>query len=233
VEGPVPGAGVPAGAYVALRVSDTGIGIPAEIRAQVFDPFFTTKPKGQGTGLGLSTSYGIVTQFGGYMELESQVGRGTTVTCYFPSFRPSTTSDERHTAGERDTPHDPTGDRGTETVLVVEDEPMVRDVARATLERLGYAVFTATNGVDGLRAAEELGDRLALVVTDVVMPQMGGWEMAEHLRQRRPDTRILFTSGYSEEIANAQGRVADDVELLPKPYLPAALAQRVRQVLDR
>jgi two-component system cell cycle sensor histidine kinase/response regulator CckA len=233
VEGPVPGTDVPAGTWVALRVSDTGRGIPAEIRSQVFDPFFTTKPRGQGTGLGLSTSYGIVIQFGGYMDLQSQVGQGTTVTCYFPAFQPSGTSAERHTPVEGAAPHAPSVERGTETVLVVEDEPMVRDVARATLERLGYAVHTATNGVEGLRAAEALGDRLGLVVTDVVMPQMGGWEMAEHLRKRRPDTRILFTSGYNEEIANAQGRVADDVEFLPKPYLPAALAQRVRQVLDR
>ncbi len=233
VEGPVPGTAVPAGTYVVLRVSDTGSGIPAEIRSQVFDPFFTTKPKGQGTGLGLSTSYGIVIQFGGYMELESQVGRGTTVTCYFPSLVPTGTSTEEPPPGERDAPHDPAADRGTETVLVVEDEPMVRDVARATLERLGYSVLTADNGVEGLRAAEALGDRLNLIVTDVVMPQMGGWEMAEHLRERRPGTKILFTSGYNEEIANAQGRVADDVEFLPKPYLPAVLAQRVRQVLDQ
>src|SRR5690606_11428751 len=116
--------------------------------------------------------------------------------CYFPSVMPVAQTAERSAASERGTSPDASDDRGTETVLVVEDEPMVRDVARATLERLGYSVLTANNGVDGLRAAEELGDRLAMVVTDVVMPQMGGWEMAEQMRLRRPDTKILFTSGY-------------------------------------
>jgi two-component system cell cycle sensor histidine kinase/response regulator CckA len=225
VRGPVPGTEVPAGDFVALRVSDTGAGIPAEIRAQVFDPFFTTKPKGQGTGLGLSTSYGIVAQFGGHMELTSQVGIGTTVTCYFPaSGAGADVVSETHPF--------PTQVTGTETVLVVEDEPMVRDVARATLQRQGYEVVTANNGVEGLKAAEDLGARLALVVTDVVMPQMGGWEMAAQLRKRRPEMKILFTSGYNEEIANAHGRVDEGIEFLPKPYLPAVLTQRVRQVLD-
>jgi two-component system cell cycle sensor histidine kinase/response regulator CckA len=225
VRGPVPGTDVPAGDFVTLTVRDTGAGIPPAIRAQVFDPFFTTKPKGQGTGLGLSTSYGIVTQFGGHMELTSQVGVGTTVTCYFPV---------SGAAMDLSVEISPMAARmmGTETVLVVEDEPMVRDVARATLERQGYDVVTANNGVEGLRAAEQLGTRLALVVTDVVMPHMGGWEMAAQLKKSRPDVKILFTSGYNEEIANAQGRVDVGIEFLPKPYLPAVLTQRVRQVLD-
>jgi two-component system, cell cycle sensor histidine kinase and response regulator CckA len=225
VRGPVPGTAVPAGDFVALRVRDTGRGIPAENRAQVFDPFFTTKPQGQGTGLGLSTSYGIVTQFGGHMELVSQVGRGTTVTCYFPA---ASASVELVVDSSPVT----SSPAGSETVLVVEDEPMVRDVARATLQRQGYEVVTATNGVEGLQVAEEVGARLSLVVTDVVMPQMGGWEMAALLRKRRPDVKILFTSGYNEEIANAHGRVDEGIEFLPKPYLPAVLTQRVRQVLD-
>ncbi len=225
VRGPVAGTAVPAGDFVALSISDTGSGIAPQIRSQVFEPFFTTKPKGQGTGLGLSTSYGIVEQFGGHMELVSHVGSGTTVTCYFPVAG----------APVDVTPQAPAGasvPTGSETVLVVEDEPMVRDVARATLERLGYDVLTANNGVEGLRVAGDIGARLSLVVTDVVMPQMGGWEMATHIRTQRPDMKILFTSGYNEEIANAHGRIADGVEFLPKPYLPAVLAQRVRQVLD-
>jgi PAS domain S-box-containing protein len=225
VLGPIPGTEVPAGDWVALTIADTGVGIPADVRAQVFDPFFTTKPKGQGTGLGLSTSYGIVTQFGGLMELTSQVGRGTVVTCYFPSVAAAT-------ATLREQVLVPTVSAGTETVLVVEDEPMVRDVARATLERQGYHVVTASNGMEGLKVVGDLGDTIDLVVTDVVMPQMGGWEMAERLRIDRPEMKILFTSGYNEEIANAGGRVGDDVAFLPKPYLPAALTQRVRQVLD-
>lgn len=225
VQGPVAGTAVPAGDFVALSVSDTGSGISPEIRAQVFDPFFTTKPKGQGTGLGLSTSYGIVAQFGGHMELVSHVGKGTTVTCYFPAA--GAPVEIRH-----ESPAATPMSSGSETVLVVEDEPMVRDVARASLERQGYDVVTASNGIEGLRAASELGERLALVVTDVVMPQMGGWEMAAQLRKQLPDVKILFTSGYNEEIVNAHGRVDAGVEFLPKPYLPAVLIQRVRQVLD-
>ncbi|MGE3344756.1 MAG: PAS domain S-box protein [Vicinamibacterales bacterium] len=226
VVGPVQGTDVPAGDFVAVTVSDTGAGIPADIRAQVFEPFFSTKPKGQGTGLGLSTSYGIVAQFGGHMDLRSQVGRGTSVTCYFP-------------VADVDVPPVLDGavaqafGAGTETVLVVEDEPMVRDVARATLERQGYRVRTATNGLEGLEVASALGEELAIVVTDIVMPQMGGWEMAERLREQRPGMKILFTSGYNEEIANAGGRVEQDIDFLPKPYLPTVLTQRVRQVLDR
>lgn len=225
VSGPVPGTDVPAGEFVALRVIDTGSGIPAEVRAQVFDPFFTTKPKGQGTGLGLSTSYGIVTQFGGFMDLTSQVGHGTAVTCYFQTVEPPPVAEREPDAW--------TGViTGTETILVVEDEPMVRDVARATLERQGYQVVTAANGIEGLRVVAERGDAIDLVVTDIVMPQMGGWEMAERLHETHPALKVLFTSGYNEEIANAGGRVDAGVAFLPKPYLPAALTLRVRQVLD-
>jgi len=225
VNGPVPGTDVPAGEFVALRVIDTGSGIPPEVRAQVFDPFFTTKPKGQGTGLGLSTSYGIVTQFGGFMELTSQVDHGTTVTCYFPAVEATPVAEQDAEAGTGVT-------TGTETVLVVEDEPLVRDVARTTLERHGYHVITAANGIEGLRVVAERGDAIDVVVTDIVMPQMGGWEMAERLRETHPALRILFTSGYNEEIADAGGRVGADMAFLPKPYLPAALTHRVRQVLD-
>ena len=225
VSGPVPGTDVPAGEFVALRVIDTGSGIPAEVRAQVFDPFFTTKPKGQGIGLGLSTSYGIVTQFGGFIDLTSQVGHGTAVTCYFPTVEPPPVAEREPDAG--------TGViTGTETILVVEDEPMVRDVARATLERQGYQVVTAANGIEGLRVVAERGDAIDLVVTDIVMPQMGGWEMAERLHETHPALKVLFTSGYNEEIANAGGRVDAGVAFLPKPYLPATLTLRVRQVLD-
>jgi PAS domain S-box-containing protein len=224
IQGPVHGTDVPEGEYVTLTVTDNGSGIPAEVRAQIFDPFFTTKPKGQGTGLGLSTSYGIVTQFGGLMELVSQVGRGTSVSCFFPTVEPApVVSPEK--APEIVT--------GSETVLVVEDEPMVRDVARATLERNGYRVVTATNGREGLAVMGEHGDAIDLVVTDIVMPLMGGWEMAERLRQARPALKILFTSGYNEEIANAGGKMNLGIAFLPKPYLPTALAQRVRQVLDK
>jgi PAS domain S-box-containing protein len=225
IEGPVQGTEVPAGRWVSLSVADSGGGIPAADRPFVLDPFFTTKPKGKGTGLGLSTAYGIVTQCGGHLVLRSHVGQGTTVTCYLPlveSAQPMV-SDSARTGSRLD---------GTETVLLVEDEPVVRDVARATLERHGYHVVTATNGVEGLQQAEALGQTLDLVVTDVVMPQMGGWEMARALREARPDLKILFTSGYNDEILGADTTEAE-VDFLPKPYRPAVLTTRVRQVLDR
>jgi PAS domain S-box-containing protein len=224
VQGPI-GTSVPAGEFAALTVADTGTGIPAEIREEVFEPFFTTKPSGKGTGLGLSTAYGIVTQLDGFLELHSQVGFGTEFICYFPVVR----VEAGRVASDPAAPaHRPC----TETVLVVEDEPAVLKVARTTLERLGYQVFTAVNGVEGLRQARERGDTIDLVVTDVVMPEMGGWEMARQIRAERPAVKVLFTSGYNEEITNAAGQLDDGVHLLSKPYLPTTLAQRVRRVLD-
>ncbi len=225
VLGPIEGTVVPAGQFVALTVADTGTGIPPEIRAQVFEPFFTTKPKGQGTGLGLSTAFGIVTQFQGFLELSSQVGLGTEFTCYFPTV--GAILEE-----EPEGPSSPPVTGGHEMVLVVEDEPAVRDVARATLEREGYRVVSAANGIEGMAAAAACGGELDLIVTDVVMPEMSGWEMAERLRADRPALKVLFTSGYNEEIASADGRVGKGVHFLPKPYLPAMLSLRVRQVLD-
>jgi two-component system cell cycle sensor histidine kinase/response regulator CckA len=225
VQGPIAGTSVPEGQFVALTVADTGTGIPPEIRAQVFEPFFTTKPKGQGTGLGLSTAFGIVTQFQGFLELSSQVGLGTEFTCYFPTVGAIL---EEEPGGAPPAP----SAGGHEVVLVVEDEPAVRDVARATLEREGYRVLTAANGIEGLAAAVECGADIDIVVTDIVMPEMSGWEMAERLRAGQPALKILFTSGYNEEIASADGRVGKGVHFLPKPYLPALLTQRVRQILD-
>jgi hypothetical protein len=220
---------VPPGDYVVLSVRDTGAGIPPELQAKVFEPFFTTKPKGEGTGLGLSTSYGIVAQFGGHIRLVSEVGRGTTISCFMPRVAPA----------PRETPMlAPAGSAagtpatGQETLLLVEDEPMVRDVARRTLERRGYRVITASNGVEGLRAAAAEADVIQLLVTDVVMPQMGGRELADQLTRARPGIRVLFTSGYSEEFALGGGRLGEGIEFLQKPYLPGVLAQRVREVLD-
>ncbi len=218
---------VPPGEYVTLVVADTGVGIPKELQTKIFEPFFTTRPKGEGTGLGLSTSYGIIAQFGGHIRLASEVGRGTTVSCYLPRnaesngvvVAPAAAPAAKH--------------QGTETVLVVEDEPMVRDVAKRTLERRGYRVLTASNGMEGLRIASDAGDSIDLVVTDVVMPQMGGFELAERLRVCRPTLRVLFTSGYNEEFAIGGGKLAEGIEFLPKPYLPGALLEHVRQVLDQ
>jgi nitrogen-specific signal transduction histidine kinase/ActR/RegA family two-component response regulator len=225
---PVPGAqpptAVPPGDYVTIVVRDTGVGIPPELLTKIFEPFFTTRPKGEGTGLGLSTSYGIVAQFHGHIRVMSEVGAGTTVVCYLPVADAADVepviAPKANTIG------------GHETVLVVEDEPMVRDVAKRTLERRGYRVLTATNGIEGLRIAAETEGGIDLLLTDVVMPQMGGRELAERLRACRPAVKVLFTSGYNEEFATGEGQLVEGVEFLQKPYLPASLLEHVRRVLD-
>ncbi len=216
---------VPAGAYVALTVTDSGTGIPPELHRKVFEPFFTTKPKGQGAaGLGLSTLYGIVSQCGGYVRMSSEVGVGTTFICYFPPAPLEPTSQVAE-------PDAAAGASDHATVLIVEDEAMVREVARRTLERLGYRVLTASDGLDGLGIAAAHAGPIDLVVTDVVMPQMGGRELANEIKRVRPNVKILFVSGYNEEISGYGSAPEADIEFMPKPYLPDSLSERVRQVL--
>jgi two-component system cell cycle sensor histidine kinase/response regulator CckA len=210
---------------VQIAVADTGHGIPADVLPRVFEPFFTTKPKGKGTGLGLSTSYGIVTQGGGEMKVSSTPGVGTTITCEMP------VAPEALAEAEVADPARASAGDGSEVVLLAEDEPGVREVAKRTLERRGYRVLTAANGVEGLSVAASNG-HIDLLVTDVVMPEMGGRELATTLKRLRPEMKVLFTSGYNEELAQSDGELETGVEFLPKPYLPGVLSQRVRQVLD-
>ena len=218
---------IPPGTYVTLTVSDTGVGIPLDLQGKLFEPFFTTKPKGQAAGLGLSTLYGIVSQCGGHVRVTSNVGRGTRFVCYFPFV-----AQEEAASKAQDGEAPLWRLRGQETVLVVEDEPMVRDVARRTLERHGYHVLTACNGIEGMRVAGAYDRPIHLLLTDVVMPQMGGRELAVELKRVRPTVRILFVSGYSEEFNALGGQLPEALEFLPKPYLPGTLSKRVRQVLD-
>ena len=192
---------------------------------RIFEPFYTTKPKGKGTGLGLSTSYGIVTQCGGEMKVVGTSSAGTTMVCELP-VAPDALAEAAVAAAARVAATD-----GSEVVLLAEDEPGVRDVARRTLERRGYHVLTAANGVEGLDVAAAAG-HIDLLVTDVVMPEMGGRELATTLKRLRPEIKILFTSGYNEELAKEDGELETGVAFLPKPYLPGVLSQRVRQVLD-
>jgi len=214
------------GDYVMLSVGDTGTGMTAEVRARLFEAFFTTKPKGKGTGLGLATCQTIVQQSGGHIEVRSEIDRGTTFKIYFPRVQQSLN------VGAGTTQKGPLPG-GTETLMVVEDDPSVRTLACGILRGRGYQVLSALNGQDALRVAgEHKGSLISLVVTDVIMPQMGGEVMAQWLKTTYPDIKILFTSGYTGEAISHHGVLATGVEFLPKPYTPAILIRKVREFLD-
>jgi CheY-like chemotaxis protein len=222
------------GAYVMLAVSDTGTGMDAATQARVFEPFFTTKPKGKGTGLGLATAYGIVKQSGGYVWVYSEPGQGTTFKIYLPRFEAPV---------ERASP-DPVitaSLRGSETVLLVEDQEEVRSLVRKMLEARGYRVLVATSGLDALRLGRELetlrlteqyGQTIDLLVTDVVMPGMSGREVALLLSPGFPKMQVLYMSGYTDESIVHRGMLEPGIAFLQKPFTAEALARKVREVLD-
>jgi two-component system, cell cycle sensor histidine kinase and response regulator CckA len=215
------------GDYAMLSVTDTGTGMTEEVKTRLFEAFFTTKPAGKGTGLGLATCQTIVRQSGGHIDVASELGQGTTFKIYFPRI------DQPAHAATKSLPRIGPLKRGTETLLLVEDEPSVRHLALGVLRGQGYDVLTAPNGQDALRVAREhQGQPIAMVVTDVVMPRMGGKVMAEWLKITYPDLKILFTSGYTEDTIAHHGVLDTDVEFLPKPYSPASLARKVREMLD-
>ena len=218
--------GVVPGDYVLLSVTDTGTGMTDEVKALLFEAFFTTKPLGKGTGLGLATCQTIVQQSGGHIGVYSEIGKGTTFKIYFPQVLQPVDVKARPTqAGPLP--------RGTETVLVVEDEPSVRHLARSVLDNLGYEVLSASNGQDALNVARDhKGSPIRLVVTDVIMPLMSGKVMAEWLKATYPDVKILFTSGYTDDAITHHGVLDGEVEFLPKPYTLATLAHKVRTLLD-
>jgi CheY-like chemotaxis protein len=214
------------GDYVMLAVSDTGIGMTDEVKAHLFEAFFTTKPKGKGTGLGLATCQTIVKQSGGHITAYSELGKGTTFKVYFPRV------DQPVEVPAQPTQTEPLP-CGTETLLVVEDEPAVRHLANNVLENQGYTVLRATNGRDALRVVREhRGSPIRLVITDVIMPQMDGQVMAEWLKSRFPDLKILFTSGYTDDAIVNHGVLEPGVAFLAKPYSPATLTRKVREMLD-
>ncbi len=220
-------AGVIPGEYVMLSVSDTGTGITDDIKAHLFEAFFTTKPKGKGTGLGLSTCQTIVQQSGGYIDVYSELGQGTTFKVYFP--RVEQALDD----AKAPIPSGPLP-RGTEIVLVVEDDLSLRHLARGILSSLGYNVLTASNGQEALRVARtHVMPPIRLVISDVIMPQMGGREMADNLKTTNPDIKVLFTSGYTDDTISHHGVLEPGVEFIAKPYTPAALANKVREMLNQ
>ena len=218
--------GVIPGDYVLLSVSDTGTGMTDKVKAHVFEAFFTTKPTGKGTGLGLATCQTIVQQSSGHIGVSSEVGKGTTFKIYFPRVeQPLDVAARAMQAGPLP--------RGTETLMVVEDEPTVRHLANHVLENQGYTVLGAMNGQHALHLAQaHRGPPIRLVVTDVIMPQMGGKVMAEWLKTTYPDLKILFTSGYTDDTIAQHGVLEPGVAFLPKPYTSAALACKVRAMLD-
>jgi PAS domain S-box-containing protein len=216
-----PRGGLAPGAYIALTVADTGCGMTDEVKAHIFEPFFTTKPFGQGSGLGLATAYGIVAQSGGTVEVESRVGHGTTFTVLLPAVDATTPPPAPPVAPAPAL-------RGTETVLIVEDEPTVRMLTRRILEMWGYHVLEAGDGDEALGVARAHDGPIHLLATDLMMPRMSGRELASHVRTLRPDTRVLFLTGYSDEILDED----PDVAVIEKPFAAEALARRVRQVLD-
>ncbi|MDQ3223830.1 MAG: ATP-binding protein, partial [Gemmatimonadota bacterium] len=217
--------GIPAGAYAVLTVRDTGVGMPPSTRARVFEPFFTTKEPGKGTGLGLSSVYGIVEQSGGRITVESAPGEGATFTIYL----------RRHAGPEgaqAKKEQRKVLPLGTETILLVEDETAVRNSARRLLERHGYTVLEARHGMDALRLLEESGRNVDLVLTDVVMPEMDGRELVQRLRAERPEHKVIYMSGYTEQAITSGGVLPPRTAFLEKPFTVDQLMRLVREVLD-
>jgi CheY-like chemotaxis protein len=214
-----------AGPHVVLVVSDTGVGIDKATQARMFEPFFTTKPRDKGTGLGLSTVYGIVRQSGGSIWPYSEPGKGTTFKIYIPC----AVAGSEHAK----TPATATTVRGgTETILLVEDELQVRTLVRSILQRAGYRVLEASDGGAALRISEDCATLIHLLLTDVVMPVLGGREVAEHLMGTRQALKVLYMSGYTEDAIVRHGVLHSSMNYLQKPFTPDSVLRRVRQVLD-
>jgi PAS domain S-box-containing protein len=217
--------GLAPGDYVVLTVSDNGSGMDEKTRARIFEPFFTTKEKGRGTGLGLSTVYGIVTPSGGNIWVYSEPGEGTVLKVFLPQFQQQDESQPKPSV-------DTAVPRGSETILLVEDEDVVRGLARQILEQAGYDVLDARGGEEAIRLCRERRGPIDLLLTDVVMPETSGKEVAERLTRLRPMTRVLYMSGYTDDAIVHHGVLDSDVEFIQKPFTPSALARKVREVLD-
>jgi len=218
-------ASVRPGSYVMLAVSDTGCGMNRETQARIFEPFFTTKEPGKGTGLGLSTVYGIVKQSGGSIWVYSEPGRGTTFKIYLPRGEAVAEAVEPSREAARTV-------RGSETILLVEDDNAVRALVRSTLQAHGYTVQEAPHGKHAIQVCEQHAAPIHLLVTDVVMPEMGGREVAERLKPSRPNMKVLFMSGYTDKAIVHHGELDPGTAFLQKPFTPDALARKVREVLD-
>jgi CheY-like chemotaxis protein len=214
------------GPHVMLAVTDTGHGMDQKTMARIFEPFFTTKELGKGTGLGLSTVYGIVKQSGGNIWVYSEPGRGTTFKIYLP--RVDDVAEEYTRTMEDDE-----RTRGTETILLVEDEEMLRKLARQTLKGYGYHILEASNGDEAITVCNQYQGEIDLLLTDVIMPRMNGRELSKCLLKTRPNLRVLFMSGYTDDAIVHQGVLDESANFIQKPFPPESLANKVREVLDR
>jgi CheY-like chemotaxis protein len=215
------------GRFACLSVTDTGCGIAPEIIPRLFEPFFTTKKAGEGTGLGLATVYGIVRQHEGWIEVESECGKGTTFKIFLPEFAKPETGMTTKVVST-------VASGGQETILLVEDEVAVRDVAQLVLQEKGYRVYSSDSGLDALRRWPDYGAEIDLLLTDIVMPGgVSGRELARCVQRAKPGLKVLFSTGYSAEISDANGTLEEGLNLLSKPYTPERLAAIVRDCLDR
>jgi two-component system, cell cycle sensor histidine kinase and response regulator CckA len=213
------------GSYILLVISDTGCGMNAEIRAHLFEPFFTTKEKGKGTGLGLSTVYGIVQQSGGHIWVYSEPDKGATFKIYLPII-------EEESAEKGSLPARPDSSHGWETILVAEDESLVRSLACLSLRKKGYQVLEAADGEEALKILTQRANSIHLIITDVVMPQISGRELARKAKLLQPEIKILYMSGYTENAIVHHGVLEPGLEFIPKPFSPGALSRLVREILD-
>lgn len=214
------------GDYVAISVSDTGCGMDEKTKARIFEPFFTTKAPGKGTGLGLATVFGVVKQSGGHVTVYSEPDNGTVFRIYLPKV-----ADAADAPSSLKLKAGPV--RGTETVLVVEDADLLRDLACRILRSHGYQVLQARNGCEALTICEQQNGRIHLVLTDLVMPEMSGRQLAEHLRNSRPDIKVLLMSGYTDDSVVRRGILEADTDFIQKPFSPPALCSKVREILDK
>jgi len=217
--------GIAPGAYVSIGVNDTGVGISQELQARIFEPFFTTKERGKGTGLGLATVYGIVKQSGGHVSVYSEVGMGTSFTVYLPRVNdPLETTPSRPASG-------PEG--GTETILLVEDQPTLRELFGTMLNQRGYRVLTAASPAEALELSKSCADKVHVLMTDVVLPGMNGRALAEQFAEIRPGIKILFISAFTETVVAQNGKLASGTTFLQKPFTHKDLARKLREILDQ
>jgi two-component system cell cycle sensor histidine kinase/response regulator CckA len=213
------------GSYVMLAVSDTGVGMDKETQRRIFEPFFTTKEVGKGTGLGLSTIYGIIKQSNGHIWVYSEPGHGTTFKIYLPRIQKNSGPAQASSTDEKPI-------RGTETILVVEDEDTIRELAEEILQTCGYMVLTAHNGQEALTICEDHCGAIDLLLTDVIMPRMNGRDLAERLIRRWPKIKVLYVSGYTDDFVVHRGELDEGTAFLQKPFSAKTLTEKIRCILD-